>query len=335
MSVDLRTRYLGLELKNPLIVAACSLSEKLEDIQRAEAAEAAAVVLHSLFEEQIEHDEVDTDALYEQGSESFAESLTYFPELDSFSAGPQRYLQLIQDAKRAVSIPIIASLNGIFKGGWVDYARLIEDAGADALELNIYFIAADVTMSGNEVETRYLDVVQAVKESISIPLGVKVGSQFSSPGNMGLRLVEAGADGLVLLNRFQQPNIDLDKMEISTDLAFSTPNELLIALRWIAILRGHTRASLALTGGIHTGEELLKALLVGADVGMVASTLYQNGFDQIGRILQELERWMEAKEYKSVEQLKGSMSQEKCSNPSAFERGNYVKVLKSCSAQLL
>ena len=334
MSVDLRTTYLGLELKNPLIVAACSLSEKLEDIQRAEQAQAAAVVLHSLFEEQIVHDEIETHEIYEQGSESFAESLTYFPEMDSFSSRPDRYLRLIEEAKQAVSIPVIASLNGISKGGWVDYARRMESAGADAIELNIYFIAADVKMSGEEVESRYLDVVQAVKESVSIPLGVKVGPYFSSPGNMALRLVEAGADGLVLFNRFQQPNIDLEAMEISTDMAFSTPDELLIALRWIAILRGHTTASLALTGGIHTGDEMLKALLVGADAGMVASALYENSFDQIGRIIEELNRWMEEKEYDSVAQLKGSMSQEKCSNPAAFERGNYVKVLKSCSGHV-
>ena len=334
MSVDLRTTYLGLQLENPLIMAACSLSEKLEDIQRAEQAGAAAVVLHSLFEEQIVHEEMDTHELYEQGAESFAESLSFFPEFDSFSSGPERYLRLIEDAKRTVSFPVIASLNGISKGGWVDYAGRIENAGADALELNIYFIAADVEMSGEEVESRYLDVVQAVRESVSIPLCVKVGPYFSSPGNMALRLVKAGADGLVLFNRFQQPNINLDEMEISTNLAFSTPDELLIALRWIAILRGHTRASLALTGGIHTGDEFLKALLVGADAGMVASAIYENGFDQIGRIIQELSRWMEEKEYDSVEQLKGSMSQEKCSNPSAFERGNYVKVLKSCSGKL-
>jgi dihydroorotate dehydrogenase (fumarate) len=334
MSVDLSTKYLGLELKNPLVVAANSLAEKLDNVRRAEQAGAAAIVLHSLFEEQIEHDEMDMHELYEHGAESFAESLTYFPEPESFGAGPDRYLKHIEEAKSAVSIPVIASLNGTSTGGWVKYARLMQDSGADALELNVYFIAADVRMSGQEVESRYLDVVRAVKESVSIPLAVKVGPHFSSPGNMALRLLEAGADGLVLFNRFLQPNINLDEIEISTNLVFSTPNELLIPLRWIAILRGHTRASLALTSGIHTGDEMLKALLVGADVGMVASTLYQNGFGQIGRILDEMSRWMEEKEYQSVDQLKGSMSQEKCSNPSAFERGNYVKVLKSFSEQL-
>ena len=334
MSVDLSTKYLGLALKNPLVVAACSLMEKLDNVRRAEQAGAAAIVLHSLFEEQIVQEEINMHGLYESGAESFAESLSFFPEPESFGSGPDRYLKHVEEAKSAVQIPVIASLNGISRGGWVQYAKLMQDAGADALELNIYFIAADVQMSGPEVESQYLDVVQAVKESVSIPLGVKVGPHFSSPGNMALRLVEAGADGLVLFNRFLQPNIDLDEMEVSTDLVLSMPNEMLIPLRWIAILRGHTTASLAHNGGIHTGDEILKALLVGADVGMVASTLYQNGFEQIGSIIGGLSRRMEEKEYESLEELKGSMSQENCSNPSAFERGNYVKMLKSFSGQL-
>ena len=334
MSVDLSTKYLGLELKNPIVVAASSLAEKLDNLRRSEEAGAAAIVLHSLFEEQIVHEEMNMHEMYEHGAESFAEALTFFPEPENFGTGPDRYLKHIEEAKSAVSIPVIASLNGISKGGWTKYAKLMQDAGADALELNIYLIAADVQMSGQDVESQYLDVVQAVKESVSIPLGVKVGPHFSSPGNMALKLVEAGADGLVLFNRFQQPNINLDEMEISTSLALSTPDELLIPLRWIAILRGHTTASLALTGGIHTADEMLKALLVGADVGMLASTLYQNGFAQIGHIIDEMSRWMEEKEYESVEQLKGSMSQEKCSNPAAFERGNYVKLLKSFSGQV-
>ncbi len=334
MSVDLSTKYLGLELKNPIVVAACSLAEKLDNLRRAEQAGAAAIVLHSLFEEQIVQEEMNMHEMYEHGAESFAEALSFFPEPENFGTGPERYLKHLEEAKSGVSIPVIASLNGISKGGWVKYAKLMQDAGADALELNIYLVAADVQMSGADVESQYLDVVQAVKESISIPMGVKVGPHFSSPGNMALKLVEAGADGLALFNRFVQPNIDLEDVEISTGLALSTADELLVALRWIAVLRGNTSASLALTGGIDSGTEMLKALLVGADVGMVASTLYRNGFEQIGRISDEMTSWMEDKGYESVEQLKGSMSQEKCSNPAAFERGNYVKILKSFSGQV-
>ncbi len=334
MSVDLSTRYLGIELKNPIVVAACSLAEKLDNLRRAEQAGAAAIVLHSLFEEQIVQEEMNMHEMYEHGAESFAEALSFFPEPENFGTGPERYLKHVEEAKNGVSIPVIASLNGISKGGWVKYAKLMQDAGADALELNIYLVAADVQMSGADVESQYLDVVQAVKESISIPMAVKVGPHFSSPGNMALKLVEAGADGLALFNRFVQPNIDLEEVEISTGLALSTADELLVALRWIAVLRGNTSASLALTGGIDSGTEMLKALLVGADVGMIASTLYRNGFDQIGRISDEITGWMEDKGYESVEQLKGSMSQAKCSNPAAFERGNYVKILKSFPGQV-
>ena len=329
MSVDLSTQYLGMKLKNPLVVAACPLPEKIDILRRLEAAGAAAVVLPSLFEEQITHDEAEVAKVQEFGADSFAEALTYFPEQDDYRVGPERYLERIREAKRAVKIPIIGSLNGVSRGGWVRYARLMQDAGVDALELNIYFIAADMDMSSEDVESQYVDLVSTVKQSISIPLAVKVGPYFSSMGHMAKRLVEAGADGLVLFNRFLQPDIDLEAMEITPRLVLSTKYEALLPLRWVAILHGRVNASLALTSGIHTPCGLIKALLAGADVGMVASTLYQDGIEQIGKILAGVREWMEEKEYQSVAQLKGSMSQQNTADPAAFERANYMMALIS------
>lgn len=329
MSVDLRTNYLGLKLANPLVVAACPLSDKVDMLKRLEAAGAAAAVLPSLFEEQIVHDEVEIAKVHDFGSESFAEALTYFPEQDDYRIGPENYLRHIEAAKRAVKMPIIGSLNGTTKGGWTRYARLMQDAGADALELNVYFIAADLEMTGQAVESLYTDLVSAVKESVKIPLAVKVGPYFSSMGHMAKRLVDAGADGLVLFNRFLQPDIDLENLEITPRLVLSTPFELLLPLRWIAILHGRLKASLALTSGVHSAEGLAKAILAGADAAMVASMLYRDGLDKLPKLLQSLEAWMAEKEYTSVEQMKGSMSQENCPQPAAFERGNYMKALTS------
>jgi dihydroorotate dehydrogenase (fumarate) len=335
MSVDLSTKYLGLELNNPLVIAACTLSQKVDMLKRLEAAGAAAVVLHSLFEEQIEHDEVEFTKVHEFGTDSFAEALSYFPEQDDYRLGPDAYLEHIEAAKKALSIPVISSLNGVSQGGWVRYAKLMQDAGADALELNVYFIAADAEMTGQEVEQRYVDLVATVRESITIPLAVKVGPNFSSPGHMAKRLAEAGADGLVLFNRFIQPDIDLEELCIRPHLELSNPFELLLPLRWIAILRDRVSVSLAVTSGIHCDEGLAKALLAGADVGMVASTIYQKGIDQVGAVLDGLRTWMEEKEYESVEQLKGSMSQVNCPDPAAFERGNYMKALTSFTGKAI
>ena len=251
MSVDLTTTYLGLKLKNPLVIGACPLTEKVETLQRLEAAGAAAAVLPSLFEEQIDHDQIEMARVQDFHTESFAESLTYFPEQDDYHAGPEGYLDYIAKAKQAVKIPIIASLNGTSVGGWTRYAKMMQDAGADALELNIYFVAADVETTADEVEARYLELVAAVKQSVSIPLAVKVGPYFSAMANMARRLADAGADGLVLFNRFLQPDIDLETMETTPRLVLSTPFELLLPLRWIAILHGRVNASLALTGGLH------------------------------------------------------------------------------------
>ena len=270
MSVDLSTEYLGLGLKNPLVVAACPLSEKLDSLKRLEHAGAAAVVLYSLFEEQIEHEETELIEASQRGAEAYAEHSHWFPDIDDYRLGPRSYLDHIEKAKGAVSIPIIASLNGISKGGWASYAKRMQDAGADALELNVYFVAADPDVPGTQIENQYVDLVASVKQSISIPLAVKVGPQFSSPGNMAKRLAEAGADGLVLFNRFLQPDIDLDELEVRPHLELSTPYELLVPLRWIAILCGRVDASLALTSGIHSPQCLAKALLAGADVGMIA-----------------------------------------------------------------
>jgi dihydroorotate dehydrogenase (fumarate) len=329
MSVNLSTKYLGLNLKNPLVIAACPLTSKIEWLKRLEAVGAAAAVMPSLFEEQVENDEMEMAKAHEFGTESFAEALTYFPEPQDYRSAPEEYLELIGQAKKAVKIPIIASLNGTSKGGWVRYAKMMQDAGADALELNVYYIATDAEMTGRDVESRYLDLVAAVKQSISIPLAVKVGPYFSAMANMAKLLADAGADGLVLFNRFLQPDINLDTMETSPKLVLSDPYELLAPLRWVAILHGRINASLAITSGIHDGEAMIKALLAGADAGMIASAIYHSGFKQAEAILRELTDWMEEKEYDSVEQLKGSMSQENCPDPEAFARGNYMKTLVS------
>jgi len=327
MSVDLGTSYLGLKLSSPLAIGACPMCGNVDLLRKIEAAGASAAVLPSLFEEQIEREAEEMSKVREFGSESFAEALTYFPEWEDYRTDPETYLETIAAAKRAVKIPVIASLNGASRGGWVRYARMMQDAGADALELNIYFVAAALDQSADEVESRYLDLVADVKQSISIPLAVKIGPYFSALGNMAVRLVEAGADGLVLFNRFFQPDIDLEHLEARPQLFLSSPQELSLPLRWIAILHGHTRASLAASGGIHDAAGLIKALLAGADVGMIASALYREGMDQPGVILDGLRAWMEANDYASVEQLKGSMSLENCPDPSAFQRGNYMKTL--------
>jgi len=329
MSVDLTTNYLGLKLKNPVVVAACPLTQDLDVVQRLEEANAAAIVLPSLFEEQIQHDEMAMAEVHEFGTDSFAESLSFFPEQDDYRTGPESYLKTIEDAKNKVSIPVMGSLNGTSHGGWIRYAKSMEDAGADALELNIYFIPTDLTMTATDVEQRYIELITEVKESISIPLAVKVGPYFSSIGNMAVQMAEAGADGLVLFNRFLQPRIDIDTLQTAPKLVLSTPFEVQLPLRWIAILAGRVKASLALTSGIHSSEGMIQSLLAGADVGQIASMLYKDGVHRIGAILDEMAEWMEEKEYESVEQLKGSMSQENCPDPEAFERGNYMKALTS------
>lgn len=330
-SIDLSTQYLGLTLRNPLVVSACPLTGELDRLRRLEDSGAAAAVLPSLFQEQIEHEEHQLFHLYETGSESFGESLSYLPEMQSYNTGPNDYLRHIEAAKRSVSIPIIASLNGAESSGWIDHARLIQDAGADALELNIYFIPTDIHTHGSDVERRYLDLVRDVRESVTIPLAVKIGANFSSLPNFAWRLQEAGANGLVLFNRYLEPDIDLDGLTLEPDLVLSSRHEVRVPIRWIAILRDQLNISLAATSGIQSAREVLKTLLVGADVAMLAAALIRQGPWLLTKILQDLESWLTEREYESVQQLKGSMSREKCADPSALERANYMKTLVNFS----
>jgi dihydroorotate dehydrogenase (fumarate) len=335
VSVDLSTTYLGLKLKNPLVASAGPLTGKLDTLHRLEAAGVAAAVCPSLFEEQILHEEMELGRLYEYGADSFAESANFFPEQHEYHIGCGSYMEHIAEAKRSLSIPIIGSLNGSSAGGWVKYANQIQDAGADALELNIYFVSTDDEMASDTVEQRYLDLVAAVKANLSIPLAVKIGAAFSGLPNFARRLVDAGADGLVLFNRWLEPDIDLETLEFKPQLVLSSRHELRLPLRWIAILRDQLSASLAATSGVHYTEDAVKALLVGSDVIMLASVLLQRGPEYISQLLSELKFWLEEREYASVQQLKGSMSRIHCSDPSALERANYMKALVSYTTDLV
>lgn len=328
--MDLRTDYLGLKLRTPLVVSACGpLSEDLANIKRMEDAGASAVVLYSLFEEQLRQETHELHHHLEHGTHSFAESLTYFPEPRQLSLGPEEYLRHIRKAKEAVGIPIIASLNGTTVGGWIEFARQIQQAGADALELNIYYIPTDSDLSGAAVEQTYVDIVNAVKSAVAIPVAVKISPFFSNVANMAKRLDAAGADGLVLFNRFYQPDIDLEELEVKPSVILSTPQALRLPMRWIAILFGRINADLAATSGIHTARDVAKMLMVGADVTMLCSVLLARGIGQIGAIESELTQWLEEHWYDSVQQLRGSMSQMRCPDPSAFERAQYMRALTS------
>ena len=325
--MDLTTNYLGLTLKNPIVPSAGPLSRSLDSMKELEDAGAAAIVMYSLFEEQIAHETSELYHYLTYGTESFAEALSYFPDLKFYNLGPEEYVELIRKAKEALDIPVIGSLNGISVGGWIGYARKIEQAGADALELNVYYIPTDPMLPGTEVEDRYLEVLHAVKRSIAIPVAIKLSPYFSSMAHMAQRLDHAGADGLVLFNRFYQPDLDLDKLEVNPGVLLSTPYDLRLPLRWIAILHGRVRSHLAATGGIHSHEDVLKMLMAGADVTMMCSSLLKHGPRHITAVLTELERWMVDHEYVSVRQMRGSMSQRSVADPSAFERANYMKAL--------
>ncbi len=327
--MSLSTKYLGLTLKNPIVASSSPLSHNVDSIRRLEDAGASAVVMYSLFEEQINVDSFNLDYYLSKGIDSYAESLSYFPEMENYNVSPDEYMNLIRRAKAAVDIPIIGSLNGVSTGGWIEYAGLMEQAGADALELNVYYIPTHIDIEGATVENIYLDILREVKRTVNIPVAMKLNPYFSSTANMAKRLVAEGANGLVFFNRFYQPDFDLEALEVVPRLVLSNSNELRLPLRWVAILYGRLLVDLAITSGIHNSEDVLKGLMAGAKVTMMASELLQNGIRRIRQILDEITVWMDEKEYESVNQMIGSMSQQHCAEPAAFERANYMKVLAS------
>ncbi|TAK14244.1 MAG: dihydroorotate dehydrogenase-like protein [Anaerolineae bacterium] len=329
--VDLKTTYLGLNLKNPLVASASPLSERVESARQLEQAGASAIVMYSLFEEQIVRESLAMNQFLEQGTESYAEALSYFSQVGRYSIGPERYLEQVKQLKDAVAIPIIASLNGISRGRWIEYAQRIENSGADALELNLYFVPTDPNEPAGEIEDGLIDLVGSVRKAIAIPLAVKISPYFTSLPQFAQRLADAGANGLVLFNRFYQPDIDLNELEVTPSLSLSEQNEIRLPLRWIAILSDQVSADFALTSGVRTGEDIIKAMMVGAKVAMTASELLRHGPLRVSEILAEVAAWMEEHDYDSIVQMQGSMSQNSVMNPGEFERANYMKVLSSYS----
>jgi dihydroorotate dehydrogenase (fumarate) len=327
--IDLTTQYLGLTLRTPLVPSASPLSQEIASIRRLEDAGAAAVVLYSLFEEQLRQETLELDHHLSAGTNSFAESLSFFPQPSEFRLGPEGYLEHIRKTKDAVDIPVIASLNGATVGGWAKYAKEIEQAGADALECNIYYLPTNPDLKAAEVEQTYVDIVWAVKSAISIPVAIKISPFFTNLANVARRLDDAGADGLVLFNRFYQPDIDLDELEVRPNVLLSTPQALRLPLTWIGILFGRLNASLAATSGVHDPQDIIKLLMVGADVTMLCSSLLRNGINHLRHMERGIIDWMEQHEYESVKQMRGSMSQLRCPDPSAFERAQYMRAVKS------
>jgi dihydroorotate dehydrogenase (fumarate) len=331
--MDLTITYMGLTLRSPLVPSASPLSESIDNIQRMEEAGAAAVVMHSLFEEQLQLERYELHHHLTHGTESFAEALTYFPELSNFRVGPEAYLNHIRQAKEKTDIPIIASLNGCSVGGWTSYAQQIEQAGADALELNVYSVPTDAALPGEQIEQTCIDILKTVKAIATIPVAIKLSPYFTNMANLAKQLDKAGAEALVLFNRFYQPDINLETLEVEPNVLLSTPQSMRLPLRWMAILYGHVHASLAATSGVHSGRDALKLLMAGADVTMLCSVLLRHGIGQIRLIEQEMREWMEEHEYDSVRQLQGSMSQKNCPNPSAFERAQYMRSLQTYNRQ--
>lgn len=325
--MNLSTTYLGLRLRTPLVPSASPLSETLDNLKRMEDAGAAAVVFHSLFEEQIRADRAELEHDLTQGTYSFAESLTYFPEPQEFAVGPEAYLDHLTRAKRSLGIPIIANLNGETVGGWTSFARQIEQAGADALELNFYSVPTDADRSAEDIEQGYLTILAMVKAQVRIPVAVKLSPFFTNLTHFARRLEHNGADGLVLFNRFYQPDIDLEAAEVIPHTQLSTSTALRLPLRWIAMLYHRLGISLAATGGVHRGTDALKLLMAGADVTMLCSALLRHGIDHLQTVEREMITWMEEHEYESVEQLKGRLSQQSCPDPAAFERAQYVRAV--------
>jgi dihydroorotate dehydrogenase (fumarate) len=328
--VDLTTTYLGLKLKNPLVASAAQpISAKVETVKRLEDAGIAAVVMYSLFEEQVIHESLELDHYLSTGTDFSREVSSYYPQTGDFFLAPEAYIEAVHKTKQAVQIPVIASLNGVSTGGWIKYARKIEEAGADALELNLYYLPTDPLITGSELEDNYVTLVGDVCKSIKIPVAVKLSPFLTAIPNVAKRLVNAGASGLVLFNRFYQPDIDLETLEVVPNLVLSNSNELRLPLRWIAILFGRIQADLALTSGVHTSEDILKAMMAGASVSMLTSELLQKGFGRVPTILADMEKWMVEHEYESIQQMKGSLSQKSVREPAAFERANYMKILNS------
>jgi len=327
--MDLTTTYLGMKLRTPLVPSASPLSEEIDNIKRMEDAGAAAVVLYSLFEEQLRLETYELNYHLTYGTESYPEALSYFPQPVEYHLGPEGYLNHIRKAKESVSIPIIASLNGSSTGGWTNFAKLMQQAGADALELNVYHIPTDMDMSSAQVEQQYLDVLKAVKSAVTIPVAIKLSPFFSNFANMAKRFDAAGADGLVLFNRFYQPDIDLENLDVKPNVLLSMPQALRLPLTWIGILYGRIKANMAATSGIHETQEVVKMLMVGANVTMLCSSLLRRGIAHLREPEKGLREWMEEHEYQSVQQMQGSMSQKNCADPSAFERAQYMKALQS------
>jgi dihydroorotate dehydrogenase (fumarate) len=327
--VDLTTTYLGMKLKNPLVASPSPLSEKVENIKRLEQAGIAAVVMYSLFEEQIIHESLELDHFLNRGTETYAESLTYFPNIGKYTLAPDKYIEAVEQAKQAVHIPVLGSLNGVSSGGWIEYAQKIQDAGADGLELNLYYLPTDVDLTSSQLEDNYIKLVSDVRTKVKIPLAVKLAPYFTALPHFARRLADAGADGLVLFNRFYQPDFDLENLEVAPNLVLSNSDELRLPLRWIAILYGKVKADLALTSGVHTHEDAIKAIMAGAKVAMSTSAILDHGVSVIQQILSGMEAWMVEHEYESVQQMTGSMSQQAVAEPAAFERANYMKVLNS------
>jgi dihydroorotate dehydrogenase (fumarate) len=327
--MDLSTTYLGLNLKNPVVISASPLCEEIDNIRKMEDAGAAAVVLHSLFEEQITLESQELDRRLSETTGAFAEALFYFPDMTSYNLGPDGYLEHIRKAKAAVSIPIIASLNAVSNGAWIQFAKSIEQAGADGLELNIFTLQTDPSVTGGQIEDAYCALVREVASSVRIPVAVKLTPFFTAMANVARRLEQAGARGLVLFNRLYQPDFDLEALEVRHTLQLSTPYESLLRLHWVAILYGHVNVDLAVTGGFHSGQDVLKAMMAGAKVAEIASAVLKNGISHVGKILDEMRAWMQEHEYESVKQMQGSMSLRSVANPNAFLRSNYMKVLSS------
>jgi dihydroorotate dehydrogenase (fumarate) len=326
---DLTTGYLGLKLRTPLVASSSPLCKDIGSILRLEDAGASAVVLHSLFEEQIQVESGELDRDLTEGTESFGEALNYFPEMTSYNFGPDPYVNHLRKAKESVDIPVIASLNGVSTGGWIRYAQMMEQAGADAIELNIYYLPTDLEMTGEKVEEIYMDLVSHVKASVRIPVSVKLGSQFTAFANVAKRLDAAGADGLILFNRFYQPDFDLEALEVVPNLVLSDSNELRLRLHWVALLYNRIRPDIAITGGVHTAEDVLKSVMAGARVTMMTSALLRHGIDYLAKVEEDIIDWMEEHEYESILQMRGSMSSQSVAEPAAFERANYMKVLSS------